>query len=229
MIAVLTYDIRHRKTQDLLLRLKACGHGNILVVALPFEKRLKHKPLYRHRPSNVVPIDTPELCDNLGYGFTRMSDLSFFKENIECVLIGGANIIEREQTERFKIINSHPGYLPHSRGLDALKWAIYHNWPIGVTTHIINEEIDGGFLIKQRQTNLYHNDSFHSIATRHYELEIEMLVDSLGEYDCAKVMGNKIVDEAGLWFESVVHGRMPNDLELVMMKRLEHRLMNIRI
>ena len=61
------------------------------------------------------------------------------------------------------------------KGLDALKWAIYQEQPIGVTTHYISDTADGGELIERRVIPIYFEDSFHSLATRVYEVEIEML------------------------------------------------------
>ena len=48
-----------------------------------------------------------------------------------------------------KIINSHPGYLPNLKGIDAIKWAIYGHQPIGVSTHYISEKADEGELIER--------------------------------------------------------------------------------
>ena len=71
------------------------------------------------------------------------------------ILIGGAGILPKEIIDNVNIINSHPAYLPSVRGLDALKWAIYNDMPIGVTSHIISEEADSGFLIRRDRNKRY--------------------------------------------------------------------------
>ena len=43
------------------------------------------------------------------------------------------------------------------RGLDSLKWAIFEGKPIGVTTHIISEETDTGWLINKQLLSLLSN------------------------------------------------------------------------
>ena len=52
------------------------------------------------------------------------------------------------------IINFHPGVLPENRGLDNLKWAIYNNLPQGVTTHLIDENIDVEQIYKEFMIDL---------------------------------------------------------------------------
>jgi phosphoribosylglycinamide formyltransferase-1 len=41
------------------------------------------------------------------------------------MVFDGVGIIPQSVCCSFPVINSHPGYLPYIRGLDALKWAIY--------------------------------------------------------------------------------------------------------
>ena len=93
--------------------------------------------------------------------------------------------------DKCKIINSHPAYLPYVRGLDSYKWAIYYGKPIGVTSHIISEEADSGYLIKKALVPIYNWDTFHSLALRQYELEIDLLVDSIEDIKTATLFKKK--------------------------------------
>ena len=52
MISILTYDAPHRKTQDLLFRLKAKGYSDVNVFATPWQKRKNFIPLIPHRKFN---------------------------------------------------------------------------------------------------------------------------------------------------------------------------------
>ena len=52
------------------------------------------------------------------------------------------------------------------RGLDSLKWAIYNNEKIGVTTQIISKDCDAGKLIKREIVPIYSWDTFHSLPFR---------------------------------------------------------------
>ena len=73
MIYVLTYNAPHRKTQDLLFRLKANGYNDINVLATPWEERKNFKPLIPHRKFNALNINPVDLCERLGYNFSAIT------------------------------------------------------------------------------------------------------------------------------------------------------------
>ena len=186
MVHVLTYDYPHKKTQDLLFKLKSRGYTDITVVGTPWVKRKNFIPLIPHRffkADNIYPL---ELCNQLGFKYKTISSLNELEIN-DYVLIAGAGIIPKKLTDSKKIINSHPAYLPYTRGLDSLKWAIFEDQPIGVTTHIISEETDAGWLIKKELLPLYSWDTFHSVAYRQYEMEIDMLANALEDIKTANL------------------------------------------
>lgn len=183
-IVVISYNTPHRKTQDVLFQLKAKGYQNVTVLALPFVFRENpFKPIYAHRPSTAVDVSPEVLCERLLYKFQPIetSHINFhLNENPnDFILITGAGLLPDELVENHKLINSHPGWLPKVRGLDSLKWAIHNQQTLGVTCHYVDSEADAGFLIEQREVPIYANDSFHSLAYRQYEIEIDMLVNSI--------------------------------------------------
>ena len=212
-ITILTYDIPHRKTQDLILTLMANGYKNLRVIATPFEDRKQNIPIFKHRPDTVIDVSLTEMCYKLGIdmGVTDSiyDTLSVIGDTTDAILIGGAGILEKRITDEFKIINSHPGYLPNVKGLDAFKWAIYEGQPIGVTTHFISDKVDGGEVIGRNIVPVYFEDTFHSVAQRVYELEIKMLIEAIG---CeGEDMSPSDTYEP--------HRRMPHRLEIIMMER----------
>ncbi|WP_313578008.1 formyltransferase family protein [Chishuiella sp.] len=183
-IAVISYNVPHRKTQDVLHGLKAKGYKNVKLLALPFVKRENpFIPIYQHRPNKAIQITPKNYCENFGYDFDLTSFETIYSQlesyQPDYIIIAGAGLLPSILVEKYKIINTHPGFLPFTRGLDSLKWAITNKTEIGVTTHFINEEADAGFLIEQQHVPVYENDTFHSVAQRQYEMEIEMLVNSL--------------------------------------------------
>jgi phosphoribosylglycinamide formyltransferase-1 len=187
---------------------------------IPWIERKNFQPIFKHRPSNCVKINIKELSDRLklSYSKVEINDLNrFFSEKaFRHILIAGAGLLPKEVAMNHKIINSHPGYLPNVKGLDAFKWAIYQGQPIGVTTHYISDKVDEGVLIERRIIPIYFEDSFHSVAYRIYETEIEMLVNSI-----------KLIDNNQLKYESLADNRyipnkrMPHNLELIMISRFE--------
>ena len=179
MVYVLTYDFPHKKTQDLLFKLKLKDY-DVTVIGTPWVERKNFTPLIPHRFFKADNIHPKELCNKLGFKYKKVQSLDELEIN-DYILIGGAGIIPEKLTFSKKIINSHPAYLPYMRGLDSFKWAIFEGKPIGVTTHIISEETDTGWLINQQLLPLYSWDTFHSVAYRQYQMEIEMLANSLND------------------------------------------------
>ena len=183
-IAVITYNTPHRKTQDVLHGLKAKGYENVKIYALPFVQRENpFKPIYQHRPSKAINIPIKDYSKNFGYQFTTTTADTLHEQlsqdNADFVIIAGAGLLPDELVENHKIINTHPGFLPKTRGLDSLKWAITKGVEVGVTTHFVDTEADAGFLIEQKVVPVFNHDTFHALAQRQYEMEIEMLVDSI--------------------------------------------------
>ncbi len=205
-IAILTYNKKHRKTFDTLCLLKAKGYEDVTVYAQPMTYVKKRYPLIKHRPELVTDIPEPErLCKNLGYEylegeFDAMEDIG----EDALFLLCGAGLLRETFVKKHRIINSHPGYIPFARGLDSYKWSVYYNLPIGVTTHFIGEYIDGGEIIERREITIEKYDTFHSVAYRVYEHEIDMLV---GAIEIADNEHEFIIPE------NEIYKRMPENLE----------------
>lgn len=208
-LAVITYNRPHKKTQDLLIKLITDDLIHVTVIAVTYIPRDPWKSLYQHRPGMNTNISTKRLCEKFGFEYIEDDKpiQRMEKEHIYVGLIGGCGIIE--VNDNVKIINAHPGYLPYSRGLDGLKWAIYKGYPIGVTTHIINNEVDSGLLIEQQEILVSYYDTFHSVAYRQYRYEIEMLARSYNKKSTEKIRTDI----------KNIHGRMPVYLEPIMMER----------
>lgn len=185
-VNIFTYNIPHRKTYDVICLLKARGYSDVFVYGIPMHYKKTYQPLIQHRPS-ISPslIKTVQsFCENLGYFYKEIKSYEeVVLENNALVLICGAGIIPEDLIKKYTIINSHPGFIPNVRGLDALKWAIYEQEPIGVTTHLLDEDVDCGYVIDRREVPLNINDTFHEIALRQYEMEVEMLVDAIEKKD----------------------------------------------
>jgi len=215
---VLTYNAPHRKTQDTLLRLKAQGCRDVLVIATPWQDRPSFQPLIRHRPGGVMPIALDIFCKNLNYDFELVApenlSLALTRREVEWVLIAGAGILPKDIVAQNKVINSHPGYLPVVRGLDALKWSVYEGLPIGVTTHVVSDVADAGLLIKQQLVEVKKGDTFHTLAYRQYEMEISMLVEALEDIKSAPLNALSAHDYP-------VRRRMPHSKEKELFARFE--------
>lgn len=213
-IAVFSYTVPHRKTYDTLLRLKAKGYDDVTVYAKPYHYIKQYKPLIEHRPVSYG-FDTKELCHNLRYGYQVYNEEFPRFEQETVVLIAGAGMIPDYVIKNNTVINAHPGYIPVVRGLDALKWAIMEDKPIGCTTHLVGDEVDAGVIIERREIPIYGQDTFHALANRVYENEIMMLVDAIEKVENASeyVSGG----------DNSLHRRMPHELERQLLQKFEER------
>lgn len=213
-IVVLTYNVAHRKTYDVLCRLKVFGYDNVTVCAFPFHYKKTFTPLIKHRPEeNGIP--TKKVCDSFNYQYKEnMDKIPVFEKGTK-ILICGAGIIPQEVVEKNIIINSHPGYIPDVRGLDALKWAIIEDKPIGCTTHLLGKEIDAGLIIERKAVPIYQGDTFHAVAMRVYEQEVSMLVEAIEKVENA----NEYISGG----DNIVHKRMPHDIEKNLLQKFEIR------
>lgn len=220
MIGVITYDTPHRKTQDVLSKLLLYGYTDIHLFVLPWVERKSFVPLFRHRPSTASPISVEEMCKNLKISFQRtpVEELAscIEEKNPSHIMIAGAGLLPEDVPNRFDLLNAHPGFLPNVRGLDALKWAIFDDQPLGVTVHYISAEADEGRLIDRREVPLYFEDTFDSFSRRVYEMEIEMMVQSIALVEEGKAPLTSLTDDR---FEA--HRRMPHYKELLAMEKFE--------
>lgn len=210
-ICIFTYQALHRKTLDVLGRLKMLGYKNVCVYAKPYHYQKHYVPLVEHRPAieeydSLQKIGYESIIRNFGYELRNISAYEQIDETADSIfLIGGAGIISESVIGRYRIINAHPGYIPVVRGLDSLKWAILEGLPIGVTTHLLGAYVDAGQILERRRVPVYENDTFHTVAQRSYELEVQMLVDAIDK-----------VDQIAFFTDGEdypVHRRMPHEAE----------------
>jgi len=72
---------------------------------------------------------------------------------LDLIVFGGTRIIRGEILDFPKdgVINSHPGLLPECRGSASPAWSVYHDIPIGSSTHFCDNGIDTGQLLLRRE------------------------------------------------------------------------------
>lgn len=222
-VYVLTYDCQHRKTYDVLTLFKAKGCRDVTVFCHPMTYRKTFRPLLQHRPTVLHAVDTQTLCRNLDFRCVPLKSVGNLLDYADTVgtspvLIAGAGLIPNELLRKVTFINAHPGYSPYARELDAFKWSVLKNLPIGVTVHTVRGESGRGESIDLTDTGLYvtrihlqptEADTFHSMAYKVCEYEVSLLVQSLELYDDALKKDRTIEPLSG--FPST--RRMPNDLE----------------
>ena len=100
-----------------------------------------------------------------------------YADKIDVFIICIGKIIPASFLKGQTFVNAHPGLLPQNRGVDAFKWSIYNKWPIGVTLHIVNEQIDAGQILRRQRVPIYPTDTLKDVADRTYHIESDLLID----------------------------------------------------
>ena len=179
-LALITYDTRHLKTEQVALGLHQLGDHDMSFFALPFVERPARKIIFAHRPDMALGAHSAGVAAAVGADYRRVANVDEIPvSGFDYYIIAGAGLLPAEWVERTlgKVVNSHPGIIPLVRGLDAFKWAILDGMPIGNTLHFIDAEADAGEVFAQSLTPAFATDSLEDFARRHYELEIQMMID----------------------------------------------------
>ena len=174
-IAVITYNVNHLKTQQIILNLVNYKNFNLTIFALPFKPFKKRDVFFAHRPSQLSGALPKDLAEYYGLKFIEVSQDTDIPSGFDSYLVTGAGILSKEFVFNKKIINGHPGIIPAVRGLDAFKWSILNNEPLGNTLHYIDAEVDSGEIITIIPTPIFSDDTIEKVACRHYDIEISML------------------------------------------------------
>src|SRR5205085_1541608 len=68
---------------------------------------------------------------------------------------------------RGRILNIHPSLLPAFPGLDAQRQALEHGAKkSGCTVHFVDETLDGGPIVAQREVTIHEDDTVESLSER---------------------------------------------------------------
>ena len=131
----------------------------------------------------------------------QMIDLLQSKSVDLVCLAGFMRILGEKFIEAFsgKIINIHPSLLPAFPGLNVQKKALEHGAKFsGCTVHFVNEEVDGGPIIKQAVVPIHDEDSIDSLSERILEQEhiiypeaIRLIIEGK-----IKVSGRRVLQKA---------------------------------
>jgi len=93
------------------------------------------------------------------------------------VLAGFMRIVGEKLLEAYKnrIVNIHPALLPSFKGAHGIKDAFNYGVKVtGVTVHFVNDELDGGSIILQKEITVKDNDTLESLEAKIHKLEHEL-------------------------------------------------------
>ena len=108
--------------------------------------------------------------------------------DLDLIVFGGTRIIRGEILEAPKdgVINSHPGLLPDCRGSASPAWSVYHDIPIGSTTHFCDNGIDTGELLLRREFPVKRGMSYEDLCYETLVLAGVLMKEALMAYVAGK-------------------------------------------
>jgi phosphoribosylglycinamide formyltransferase-1 len=101
------------------------------------------------------------------------------------VLAGFMRVLKKPMLQAFprKIINIHPSLLPKFPGLEAWKQALASGEKVtGCTVHYVDEQIDHGAIIAQREVPILPNDTAETLHERIQLAERELYPEVVGRF-----------------------------------------------
>ncbi|HHW68385.1 formyltransferase family protein [Defluviitalea raffinosedens] len=229
-IAVFAYNFPHKKTQDFLFRLLLENIDVKCVLASDFVELNLTESILRVKPRHIDLVHPQRICERFNIPYYNVMHNSeeceelLNKYDIDLGIIAGARILKQNIIESVKIgiINFHPGILPEVRGLDALKWAIYNDLPIGVTAHLIDSKIDAGRIIMKKEVPIYKDDTLIDVSLRLHEFQVNLLPQVIKEVESKpKEMFQKV--DISLPYNR----KMEADKEMILLEKWNERLNRI--
>lgn len=112
-------------------------------------------------------------------------------------LIIGKTLLD-EFTDR--IVNIHPSLLPAFKGLNAIGQALEAGVKVtGITTHIVNERLDDGKILNQKEVPVDERDSFNSLSDKIFKAGTAITLETVNNYFVTKrVEAEEYLKEDGI-------------------------------
>jgi phosphoribosylglycinamide formyltransferase-1 len=99
------------------------------------------------------------------------------------VSVGFMRILSSEFLNQFQVINSHPALLPSFPGAHAVRDALAANARVtGATVHWVDEGVDTGPIIAQREIAIEQGDDESSLHERIKIIERHLIVETLTRF-----------------------------------------------
>ena len=108
--------------------------------------------------------------------------------DLDLIVFGGTRIIRGEILDFPKdgVVNSHPGLLPDCRGSASPAWSVYHDIPIGSSTHFCDNGIDTGELLLRREFPVKRGMTYEDLCYETLVLAGVLMKEALMAYVAGK-------------------------------------------
>ena len=105
--------------------------------------------------------------------------------NVDLIVLAGyMRVLKRPSDVHCPLINVHPSLLPKYKGLHAVEQALDSGDTVtGCSVHYVNEELDGGEIIEQREVPILPDDTVDTLTRRIQLMEYAILPKVIDDYE----------------------------------------------
>ena len=163
------------------------GHEILSVITVPDKQKGRGMKLIYSEVKEYALAKNLEILqpDKLKENTEIIKKIKDMNPDVICVVAYG-KILPKEILEipRYGSINVHPSLLPKYRGSAPIQWAILNgDKKTGVTTMYLNEEMDAGDIILQKEVEIEENETSGELWNRLSKIGAELLVKTLEEIE----------------------------------------------
>ena len=103
---------------------------------------------------------------------------------LDLIVFGGTRVIRGEILDypRDGVVNSHPGLLPECRGSASPAWSVFHDIPIGSSTHFCDNGIDTGDILLRREVAVRRGATYEDLCYETLVLAGALMKEALLAY-----------------------------------------------
>jgi len=148
-----------------------------------FLKRIEGNPIAPAIREQVKELDTKIVSVTIHNSEQVMPLIKGIE--LDLIVFGGTRIIRGEILDFPKdgVINSHPGLLPECRGSASPAWSVFHDIPIGSSTHFCDNGIDTGHLLMRREVPVKRGMTYEDLCFETLLLAGILMKEVLIAYD----------------------------------------------
>ncbi|QDU65373.1 formyltransferase family protein [Engelhardtia mirabilis] len=105
-------------------------------------------------------------------------------EPLDLMVLGGTRIIRGAILDHpaHGVVNSHPGLLPDCRGSASPAWSVFHDIPVGASTHFCDRGIDTGDLLLRREFPVRRGMTYEDLCHGTLVLAGALMAEALTAY-----------------------------------------------
>ncbi|MEO7309808.1 MAG: formyl transferase [Chitinophagaceae bacterium] len=198
---------RRIKRLGLITVLGQIGFQLVIPKILSFFSRKRNEEIIKQNNLNLTDIPK-ERVKNVN-SVNSTSTIELIKSlNPDLIIVNGTRIISKKVLKSIncKFINTHAGITPMYRGVHGTYWALVNNdnENSGVTVHFVDEGIDTGSIIAQKQVITTSKDNFSTYPLLQLSVGIELLTEVVANYFDKRITISKGKGESKLYYHPTI-------------------------